>query len=299
MRAGHRTGRLKAFTALLCAAVLTVMTGCEASGQKGVSQTGYSDFADIWFYDTFDDGQKAAYNAFMQAAADPFAQEQVPISGTKGESIEIPVEDLNTIYQGFLYDHPEVFWLSQSYTYKVSAGSGMGELAQAVGVIPIADSPKALEAQKKEFEAAAVVLLKETESASDDKQKAIILYDLLADRTEYKEEALYDDNYKCEHTAYGAVVSQSAVCDGLALAYKYLLNRCGIRCIAIPGTSDSMPHVWNTVFWDGSWHEADLTWDIESSESDRRQYFDLTTLEMNKDHIREEDGIAPAVPLAE
>jgi hypothetical protein len=53
------------------------------------------------------------------------------------------------------------------------------------------------------------------------------------------------------------------------------------------------------VFWDGSWHEADLTWDIESSESDRRQYFDLTTLEMNKDHIREEDGIAPAVPLAE
>ena len=100
MRAGHRAGCLKAFTALLCAVVLAVMSGCEASGQKGASQTGSSDFADIWFYDTFDDGQRAAYNAFMQAAADPFAQEQVPIVGTKGESIEIPVEDLNTIYQG-------------------------------------------------------------------------------------------------------------------------------------------------------------------------------------------------------
>ena len=93
-------------------------------------------------------------------------------------------------------------------------------------------------------------------------------------------------------------MQKKGVCDGIALAYKYLLDRCGIRCILIPGTSEGVSHVWNTVFWDEKWHESDLTWDTVSGINDSGQYFDLTTEEMSKDHEREKEGIALMAPLA-
>ena len=64
----------------------------------------------------------------------------------------------------------------------------------------------------------------------------------------------------------------------------------------IPGESGGTAHVWNTVYWDDSWHETDLTWDTASEGNDSMQYFDLSTEEMNKDHSREMDGIALAIP---
>ena len=96
-----------------------------------------------------------------------------------------------------------------------------------------------------------------------------------------------------EHTAYGALVQKRAVCDGYALALKYLMDLCGIECIVIPGTVNGAPHVWSTAFWDGRWHEMDITWDASSGAG--RQYFDLTTEEMNRDHERgpETEGMIP------
>ena len=102
-----------------------------------------------------------------------------------------------------------------------------------------------------------------------------------------------------EHTAYGALCEKRAFCDGIALAYKYLLDRCGIRCLLIPGTAEGMPHVWNTAFWDEKWHESDPSWDTGSEDIYSGQYFDLTTVEMNKDHEREETGIALLIPVAD
>ena len=67
----------------------------------------------------------------------------------------------------------------------------------------------------------------------------------------------------------------------------------------VPGESGGAAHVWNLVYWDGSWHETDLTWDIASDGNERMQYFDLSTEEMNKDHRREQVGIATAVPTAQ
>ena len=172
-------------------------------------------------------------------------------------------------------------------------------MADAVSVIPIPDSEHDLRAMKKEFESAVEYYLRKAADAEGDREKAKILYDSLAGEIEYEEEALYDSALLNEHTAYGAVCKKKAVCDGMALAYKYLLDRCGIRCILIPGTSEGAPHVWNTVFWDERWHESDLTWDTVSEAKEGGQYFDLTSEEMNKDHEREKEGIAIRIPLAD
>ena len=252
-----------------------------------------------WFYESFDEKKAAAYDAFRISAERPFDSEPVPIRDKSGTVTEIAVSDLAAAYQGFLYDHPEVFWLSGSYNYRVSGDSGGEEMADAVSVIPIPDSEHDLRAMKIEFESAVEYYLRKAADAEGDREKAKILYDSLAGEIEYEEEALYDSALLNEHTAYGAVCKKKAVCDGMALAYKYLLDRCGIRCILIPGTSEGAPHVWNTVFWDERWHESDLTWDTVSEAKEGGQYFDLTSEEMNKDHEREKEGIAIRIPLAD
>ena len=279
-----------------------LISGCAASKETqkppGAGKSAHGEGFE-WFYESFDEKKTAAYDAFRISAERPFDSEPVPIRDKSGTVTEIAVSDLAAAYQGFLYDHPEVFWLSGSYNYRVSGDSGGEEMADAVSVIPIPDSEQDLRAAKKDFESAAEHYLLKAADAEGDREKAKILYESLAGEIEYEEEALYDSALLNEHTAYGAVCKKKAVCDGMALAYKYLLDRCGIRCILIPGTSEGAPHVWNTVFWDERWHESDLTWDTVSEAKEGGQYFDLTSEEMNKDHEREKEGIAIRIPLAD
>lgn len=295
-----RTGHIKAV--LFSAFVLAFMlAGCtESAGAKNRSGSEESAHGEgfEWFYESFDEKKAAAYDAFRISAERPFDSEPVPIRDKSGTVTEIAVSDLAAAYQGFLYDHPEVFWLSGSYNYRVSGDSGGEEMADAVSVIPIPDSEQDLRAAKKDFESAAEHYLLKAADAEGDREKAKVIYDSLAGEIEYEEEALYDSAFLNEHTAYGAVCKKKGVCDGIALAYKYLLDRCGIRCILIPGISEGVSHVWNTVFWDEKWHESDLTWDTVSGVNNSGQYFDLTTEEMSKDHEREKEGIALMAPLA-
>ena len=65
-----------------------------------------------------------------------------------------------------------------------------------------------------------------------------------------------------------------------------------------PGESSGMAHTWNTVYWDGCWHEADPAWDASLTDNGEREYFDLTTEEMNKDHKREAGGLSELIPVA-
>ena len=133
---------------LFAAAVLiafkagTALIGCGSGGGHAGLCREETDLpnTDEWFYDSFDDTGKMAYDAFRKAAEEPFGEEPVPILGEKGESAEISVERLDQVYQGFLYDHPEVFWLSRTYRYRVSGGSGPEEFADAVAAVPLAGS---------------------------------------------------------------------------------------------------------------------------------------------------------------
>lgn len=296
-----RPRRTAAFIFMVFTAVV-VLSGCsaeaEAVNHKGAEIPSQGDSFD-WFYGSFDDVETAAYDAFRISAERPFDGEPVLIKDKSGKKTEIPADDLAVVYQGFLYDHPEVFWLSSSYNYRACSSIGGEETADAVSVIPIPKSAAELDAMRREFDSASEEILGRTSTAETDREKALILYDCLTAGTEYEEEALYDSTLQNEHTAYGAVCGKKAVCDGIALAYKYLLDRCGIKCILIPGTGEGMPHVWNIVFWDGKWHESDPSWDTVYEKTRSGQYFGLTTVEMSKDHERETEGIALLIPTAE
>lgn len=70
----------------------------------------------------------------------------------------------------------------------------------------------------------------------------------------------YDESLgNVAHTAYGALVCGSAVCQGYSSAFELILKRLGIPCITV--VSQQMNHDWNMVFVDGYWYHVDLTWD--------------------------------------
>ena len=287
-RKRHRVGTAVMLAAALCAAVLT--QGCARQERKAYSEP------EEWFYQNCDSGLRPVYDAFRKAAEDPFGTEAVPILSGAGLAVSFTISQTDAVYQGFLYDHPEMFWLTGSYDYH-AAGNKEEEMADAVAVIPFAGSPEELESMKAAFESAASELLSGIPDEESDREKAAQIYRRLTEDAEYEEDALYDPSFAAQHSAYGAICEKRAVCDGFALAFKYLLNRKGIPCLVVPGSSFGEAHTWNTAFWEGAWHEADPTWEICSDESGTQKYFDLTTEEMNRDHRREESITARLIPV--
>lgn len=93
-----------------------------------------------------------------------------------------------------------------------------------------------------------------------DLQKAIVLHDYLTINCEYDQEAASTgDLFSGSFSTYGVFAERTAVCQGYALAYKYLLNQLGIECYMV--NSDEMNHAWNLVKLDGQYYQVDVTWD--------------------------------------
>ncbi len=87
-----------------------------------------------------------------------------------------------------------------------------------------------------------------------DEEKALALYDYLINHVEYDYNTTSDKIF----SAYGAVAEQLAVCQGYALAYGLLMNRCGIEWKYVP--SELINHAWNMVKIGDEWYQLDSTW---------------------------------------
>ncbi len=96
----------------------------------------------------------------------------------------------------------------------------------------------------------------ENNSSLSDTEKALLLHDRLAIHTEYNFETGIDMR---NHSAYGALARKTAVCQGYAMAYMYLLQRVGIENYYC--SSESLNHGWNIVYIGGKAYHVDVTWD--------------------------------------
>ena len=150
---------------LLC---LFLLVGCGSSAEKAETAGDGPGKRNEWFYNSFDIRQKSVYDAFRASAEDPFGQQMMPVTDEIGAQDGLPVRDIDTVYQGFLYDHPEMFWLGQSYSYRLSGTDENGETADAVAVIPIPENEEELAGQREEFESSAARIIKKTGDADSD-----------------------------------------------------------------------------------------------------------------------------------
>lgn len=109
------------------------------------------------------------------------------------------------------------------------------------------------------FKKATAQALSYIKPGMSDLEKVIALHDYLAVNCEYDYENYEAGTIPLEsYSAYGVLVNRIAVCQGYALAYKYLLNQAGIECYMV--TSNIMLHAWNLVVLDDAYYHVDVTW---------------------------------------
>jgi hypothetical protein len=65
------------------------------------------------------------------------------------------------------------------------------------------------------------------------------------------------NNQHISATAYGALVTGTAVGEGYAMAYKALCDRLGITCFVVLGNLGDMEHAWNIVEIGGDYYHID------------------------------------------
>ncbi len=86
-------------------------------------------------------------------------------------------------------------------------------------------------------------------------EKVLAVHDYLCNTAYY----CLDEYYS--HTAYGALVTHYAVCDGYSLAVQRFMDVLNIPCRIALGEKNGEPHAWNLVMLDGKWYHLDVTWD--------------------------------------
>lgn len=158
--------------------------------------------------------------------------------------------DIFALFSGVINEHPELYYVYGGITYSYNPTT---ECVTTVKVTYLSGFDDAA------FVRATRRALSGIDSSMSDMEKAIVLHDYLAINcrydTQYNTESA---NANC-YSAYGVLVDQTAVCQGYALAYKYLLNQVGVECLIV--TSTELNHAWNMVKLDGEYYQVDVTWD--------------------------------------
>ena len=109
-------------------------------------------------------------------------------------------------------------------------------------------------------------------------QKVKAIHDYLVKNTTYVSGAANAHNPK------GPILDGKSVCEGYAEALQLLCVMSDIDCLYVEGVIKSGFHAWNKVKVDGTWYNADVTWDDPTGGSLRHTYFLISDSKLAKDH---------------
>ncbi len=125
-------------------------------------------------------------------------------------------------------------------------------------------------------------------------QKCGWLHNYIVNHCVYDDEAVKNpDENRTAYNIEGVLLKNTAVCQGIALAYRYLCSFLGIEAIVArgvslqPGSTTYERHAWNIICAGESAAHIDVTWDMNLSESQKRvryDYFFLPDIEAMRDH---------------
>ncbi len=165
------------------------------------------------------------------------------------QKYNISKDKIGDIVFGVINENPDLYFVKKKFSYSLS---GSTVVSVMLTYDDSYDDNAFVDATR---EALAVV-----KPEMSDLEKAVVLHDYLAVNCEYDKENL--DKGKVpdvSYTAYGTLVNRISVCEGYALAYKYLLNQAGIECLMVK--SEAMNHAWNLIQLNGKYYQVDVTWD--------------------------------------
>lgn len=104
------------------------------------------------------------------------------------------------------------------------------------------------------------------DASMSDYEKVKAIHDYLVIHVNYDYENLENDTLPDDaFTAEGALIKNSAVCEGYAKAFSYLCEKAGLQVELVYGIAKDDTHeeyhAWNQVCVDSLWYNIDVTWD--------------------------------------
>lgn len=129
--------------------------------------------------------------------------------------------------------------------------------------------------------------------SGDTYNKILQVHDWIIENLEYSSDGQNANAYNL----YGAFIEKSAVCEGYAEAFKYILDELEIPCLLVCGTATNSEeitesHEWNYVQLDEKWYAVDATWDDPIlrgigyiTNSTKHKYFLQGSKTMNENHV--------------
>ncbi|HHW31990.1 MAG TPA: hypothetical protein GXX20_10025 [Clostridiaceae bacterium] len=135
-----------------------------------------------------------------------------------------------------------------------------------------------------------------------DYEKELAIHDYIINNARYDTAYFNKKNISPEsYSAYGILVLGKGVCEGYSEAMKLIMDRLGIECIIVTGKSRNQNHAWNIINIEGNYYHLDLTWDdpVTNDGSDELtyDYFNVTDLELSKDHSWDKDQYPPCTSV--
>lgn len=199
-------------------------------------------------------------------------------------------------------DHPEYFWSSDSFLYSSNPNNSIYfgiQYTDPNGKVYggyLYDSAQ-VSSIKEKIGQVLQTALAQVNSDMTPYQKELVLHDWLVKQVTYNYAAVTNpENNKDAFTIYGALINNSAVCEGYSKAYQLIMYALNIPCTVVTGFSLSQgPHMWNEVQLNGLWYGLDTTWDDTNSEEVLHSYFNISDAQMSLDHIIAKEATDPSI----
>ena len=215
--------------------------------------------AEVVVWDTFQPIYEVINGMGLQSQAYSDAITEVLRAGWAARAASIDVSAFKLTPTQF----DALYWLNQyncqtdAFDVKLSYSYGPPKGTYVDYVMPdyVSTSLSQREQMRAKIEAAANRVLATIPVGASDLEKVLAVNDYLALNCEYYVSGSGADAI---YTAYGALVNQTAVCQGYSMAANYIFEYLGIE--SLYARSAVMGHGWNLVMVDGQWYHLDITW---------------------------------------
>lgn len=215
--------------------------------------------------------------------------------------VKINADELAKALDAVQDDHPELFWIDNTYSYTYDPDDGsIYEIT--VDFFDFADTPEKLAEAKTRFNSEADSIIAKAVTYQTEIERELFIHDYICQNTTYDSSAPYNQS------AYSVIVNHKSVCAGYARGAQYLLIQAGITCYYVTGKTDGVSnqavggsdsdgsHSWDMVLLGGAFYNLDCLWDDTASDtygSAIYPFFNLNDAEL-RFHVR--TGLAVNLP---
>ena len=195
-------------------------------------------------------------------------------------------ECFSRIISAVYSDHPECYRYQNGASLKGTVRDGDDNDTVVISW-KITAFEENTQAEEEKLECAISEILAAASAGANKYEQVKIVHDHLVNTITYDTSATegQDSLTARRNSIYSALVEKTAVCGGYARSFQLILDRLGIPCTTVSGTSErNVPHAWSLAMLDGEYYLFDVTWDDSDKEASYT-YSAVTTEEMEETHL--------------